>query len=223
MPRSPLLFGWAHAPTRRTAHAPSGPPAHAPVAWIVIALLRRPAAVLARRAFRDARARTIAFGCLFAIYAYIQPVGYRHAYPTLSDQLAFAHSFAGNDALRLFYGYPYSPLTVGGYSAWRVGGTLAIVAAVFGLLAIAALTYAIVPRASAGIAYGLVTVTFLWQLSGSLLGAPNWLVNLTPFAHIGLVPAQPFRAAAAVIMLGIAVSSALAAMWIFQRRDLIGQ
>src|SRR5208283_4886085 len=49
--------------------------------------------------------------------------------------LGFAHSFAGNDALRLFYGYPYSPLSVSGYSAWRVGGTLAIVAAIFGLLA----------------------------------------------------------------------------------------
>ena len=58
---------------------------------------------LARRAFRDARTRTIAFGYLFAAYAYIQPVGYRHAYPTLSDRLAFAHSFASNDALRLFY------------------------------------------------------------------------------------------------------------------------
>ena len=525
-----------------------------------------PTPALAQRAFRDARVRTIAFGYLFALYAYIQPVGYRHAYPTLSDRLAFAHSFANNDALRLFYGYPYNPLTVSGYSAWRVGGTLAILAAVFGLLAavralraeedtgrmelilagavgrrtaylsamsaiaagvlilwfaefagflagglsargsaylalatvsvapvyvgalasqlaparrialelgvavvglslllrviadtssgagwlrwatplgwaeelrpftgpqllvlllpagasvlllvlaawiaavrdigtgvlpardtaaprlrllssptaqalrsergslivwtssvaafafvlgmvstsvssagiskgvqreiaklgsgsivtpagylafvfiffilavsvfacaqiivarheeaderletllslpvsrrgwlggrlllatcasvtisvvaglltwagaasqgvsvslprmieaganclpvallflgIAALAYAIVPRASAGIAYGLVTVAFLWQLSGSLLGAPKWLVNLTPFAHIGLVPAQPFRAAAAVIMLGIAVCSALAATWIFQRRDLVGQ
>jgi ABC-2 type transport system permease protein len=522
---------------------------------------------LARRAFRDARTRTIAFGYLFAAYAYIQPVGYRHAYPTLSDRLAFAHSFASNDALRLFYGYPYSPLTVSGYSAWRVGGTLAILAAVFGLLAavralrseedtgrmelilagavgrrtmylsamsaitagtlilwlaesvgfiagglsaggsaylalasvsvvpvyvgvgalasqlaptrrialelgsavvglslllrviadtssgagwlrwatplgwteelrpftgahpvvlllpavasvlllvlaariaagrdigtgvlpardsapprlrllssptaqalrtergsliawtssvaafafilgmvstsvssagisksvqreiaklgsvsietpagylafvfiffilavslfacaqiaaarheeadeqletllsqpvsrhgwlggrlllatfatgalsltaglltwagaasqgvsislprmleaganclpvsllfggVAALAYAIVPRASAGIAYGLVTVTFLWQLTGSVLGAPKWLVNLTPFAQVGLVPAQHFRAEAAVIMLGIAVSSALAATWIFQRRDLTG-
>ena len=94
-----------------------------------------PARALARRAFRDARVRTIAFGYLFAVYAYIQPVGFRHAYPTLSDRLGFAHSFANNDALRLFYGYPYDPLTVGGYSAWRVGGTLAIVAAVFGLLA----------------------------------------------------------------------------------------
>jgi ABC-2 type transport system permease protein len=90
---------------------------------------------LTRRAFRDARVRTIAFAYLFALYAYIQPVGYRHAYPTLSDRLSFAHSFARNDALRLFYGYPYSPLSVSGYSAWRVGGTLAIVAAVFGLLA----------------------------------------------------------------------------------------
>jgi ABC-2 type transport system permease protein len=522
---------------------------------------------LARRAFRDARTRTISFAYLFAIYAYIQPIGYRHAYPTPADRLAFAHSFASNDALRLFYGYPYSPLTVSGYTAWRVGGTLAILAAVFGLLAavralrseedagrielvlagtvgrgttylsamaaiatgivilgmaefvgflagglpvrgsaylalatvsvapvfvgvgaitsqlaptrrialefgsaivglslllrviadtptgttwlrwitplgwaeelrpftgshplvlllplvasvlllacaariaagrdigtgllgardsatarlrllssptaqalrsersslivwtgsiavfafilgmvstsissagisgsvrreiaklgsgsietptgylafvfiffilaaslfacaqigaarreeaeerletllalpvnrrrwlsgrlllatcgtivislvagiltwagaasqglsislprmleaganclpvalfflgIAALAYAIVPRASSGVAYGLVTVTFLWQLTGSVLGAPQWLVELTPFAHVGLVPAQPFRLAAAIVMLGIALSSALVAIWIFQRRDLAG-
>jgi ABC-2 type transport system permease protein len=96
---------------------------------------RGPAGTLARRAFRDARTRTIAFGYLFAIYAYIQPVGYRQAYPTPADRLGFAHSFASNDALRLFYGYPYNLLTVGGYCAWRVGGTLAILAAVFGLLA----------------------------------------------------------------------------------------
>ena len=39
---------------------------------------------------------------------------------------AFARSFADNNALRLFYGYPHDLLTVSGYSAWRVGGTLAI-------------------------------------------------------------------------------------------------
>jgi ABC-2 type transport system permease protein len=89
-------------------------------------------------------------------------------------------------------------------------------------LGLAALAYAIVPRASAGIAYALVTVAFLWNLLGSLLGAPKWLVGVTPFAHVGLVPAQPFRAGAAVIMLAIAAASALAATWIFQRRDLTG-
>jgi len=55
-------------------------------------------------------------------------------------------------------------------------------------LGIAALAYAIVPRASAGLAYALVTVAFLWDLVGSLLGAPRWLVELTPFAHVGSCP-----------------------------------
>jgi len=94
-----------------------------------------PARALAGRAFADARTRTLAFACMFGLYAYVQPAGFRHAYPTLAERIDFARSFAGNDALRLFYGYPYDPLTVSGYSAWRVGGTLAIAAAVFGVLA----------------------------------------------------------------------------------------
>jgi ABC-2 type transport system permease protein len=89
-------------------------------------------------------------------------------------------------------------------------------------LGIAALAYAIVPRASTGLSYGLVTVAFLWDLFGSLLNVPHWLVQATPFAHVGLVPAQPFRADAALLMLAIALASAIAATWIFQRRDLTG-
>ena len=94
-----------------------------------------PARAVARRAFRDARIRTLAFAYLFAIYAYIQPVGYRHAYPTFTSRIAFAHAFGNNAGLRLLYGYPFDLLTVGGYTAWRVGGTLAIAAAAFGVLA----------------------------------------------------------------------------------------
>ncbi|MGO8873356.1 MAG: ABC transporter permease [Acidimicrobiales bacterium] len=90
---------------------------------------------LSRRAFADARIRTIAFGYVFAVYSWLQAAGFRSAYPTLADRVAFARSFAGNDAIRLFYGYPYDVVTVGGYSAWRVGGTLALVAAAFGVLA----------------------------------------------------------------------------------------
>ena len=89
-------------------------------------------------------------------------------------------------------------------------------------LGVAALAYATVPRASTGLTYGLVTVAFLWQLSGSLLGAPKWLVNLTPFAHVGLVPAQQFRATAAVVMLALAGLASLSALWAFRRRDLAG-
>ena len=94
-----------------------------------------PARALARRAFRDARVRTVSFAYLFGLYSYIQPVGYRHAYPTVADRAGFSRSFSDNKAIRLFYGLPHDLLTVSGYAAWRVGGTLAIVAAVFGLLA----------------------------------------------------------------------------------------
>ena len=109
-------------------------PARRPAETSVSASLG-PARALAVRAFLDARTRTVVFAYLFAVYAYIQPFGYRHAYPTVSDRLAFARSFADNKGLRLLYGEPHNLLTVSGYTAWRVGGTLAIAAAAFGVLA----------------------------------------------------------------------------------------
>ncbi len=90
--------------------------------------------VMARRATRDGAVRTLVFAVVFGLYAWLQAFGYRGAYPSLADRLAFAGAFAHNDALRLFYGYPYDVVTVGGYCAWRVGGTLSIAAAVFGVM-----------------------------------------------------------------------------------------
>lgn len=89
-------------------------------------------------------------------------------------------------------------------------------------LALSALAFAVVPRVSAGIAYGLVSVTFLWELFGALLGAPAWTLDFSPFHHVGLVPAQPFKAAAAAAMLMIAAVAALLALRVFQHRDIAG-
>jgi polyether ionophore transport system permease protein len=89
-------------------------------------------------------------------------------------------------------------------------------------LGLGILAFAITPRAASGIAYGLVTLGFVWELFGALFGAPHWLLDATPFAHIGLVPAQPFRATAALAMLGIAGAAGLAGAWLFARRDLAG-
>jgi ABC-2 type transport system permease protein len=85
--------------------------------------------------FRDSRTRNLAYAYLFAVIAFIQPFAYRHSYKTLTERLQFARSFGDNKAIRLFYGVPHDLLTVGGYSAWRVGGTLAVLAGLFGLLA----------------------------------------------------------------------------------------
>ncbi|MGA8747072.1 MAG: ABC transporter permease subunit [Solirubrobacterales bacterium] len=89
-------------------------------------------------------------------------------------------------------------------------------------LALGALAFALVPRASAGIAYGLVSATFLWELFGALLGAPAWTLDISPFHHVGLVPAQPFKAPAAALMLGIAAVAMILALRLFRRRDLVG-
>ncbi|HEY3020672.1 MAG TPA: hypothetical protein VGJ32_10785 [Solirubrobacteraceae bacterium] len=89
-------------------------------------------------------------------------------------------------------------------------------------LGIGALLFAAVPRASAGIAYGLVAVAFLWETFGALLDGPAWLLALSPFHDIGLIPGEPFEAAAAAIMLGLAAAATLAAIRILERRDLAG-
>lgn len=95
----------------------------------------RAASAIARRSFADARARNISYALLFVFGAYANVVGYRDTYPTLKARMEFAHTFGGNASVRLFYGRPYDLLTVGGYTAWRVGGILSIFAAIWGLLA----------------------------------------------------------------------------------------
>jgi ABC-2 type transport system permease protein len=94
--------------------------------------------------------------------------------------------------------------------------------AAFLFLALGALAFAVIPRATAGIAYGLVLLAFVWELFGSLLNVPIWLLDLSPFHQIGLVPAESFKAVPAIVMLAIAAVAATAASWLFERRDLTG-
>lgn len=89
-------------------------------------------------------------------------------------------------------------------------------------LGLGALAFALAPRASAGVAYGLVAVAFVWDLFGGILGAPKWVLELSPFQHVGLVPAQAFKLEAALVMLVLAALATAAALWLFRRRDLAG-
>lgn len=90
---------------------------------------------IARRKLADSRVRNLSFALLFALVSYANVVGYRDTYPTLQDRLGFARSFGGNASVRLFYGRPYDLLTIGGYTAWRIGGFAAIIAAMWGVMA----------------------------------------------------------------------------------------
>jgi ABC-2 type transport system permease protein len=89
-------------------------------------------------------------------------------------------------------------------------------------LGLGALAFALVPRATSGVTYGLVLAAFVWQLFGSLLDLPDWTVKLTPFHHVALVPAESFKGVAAIVMLAIAALAMLASIRLFERRDLTG-
>jgi ABC-2 type transport system permease protein len=85
-----------------------------------------------------------------------------------------------------------------------------------------AIAYAAAPRASSAIAYGLVSAAFLWYLAGSFLGVPSWVIDLTPFRHVGLVPVQSFKPVPAAIMVGLGLAGVAGALGVFRRRDLLG-
>jgi ABC-2 type transport system permease protein len=90
-------------------------------------------------------------------------------------------------------------------------------------LALGMLAFAALPRATAGVSYGLVCVAFVWNLIGSLVSAPAWTLALSPFHEVGLIPAQPFNTSGAIVMLAVAAAATLAAVGIFARRDLVGE
>jgi ABC-2 type transport system permease protein len=88
--------------------------------------------------------------------------------------------------------------------------------------AVGAAAYALIPRAAVGIAYGTVCAAFMWGLFGSLLRAPAWTLELSPFHHVAPVPAEALKGTDALAMLALAAVLAGAAIVAFARRDLTG-
>jgi polyether ionophore transport system permease protein len=150
-----------------------------------------------------------------------QPVGRRR---WLAGRLALAAAGAAalalTAALLAWAGAASQDAHVGATRLLEAGANCLPTAFLF--LGLATLGFALVPRATSGIAYGLVTLAFVWNLFGALFGAPGWLLDITPFQHVGLVPAQPFRPTAAAVMLAVGLAAALAATAAFRRRDLTG-
>lgn len=106
-----------------------------------------------------------------------------------------------------------------GFAGLVGAGANAIPAALL-FLGVGTLLYAVSPRQSGGATLALVGAAFLWELVGALLGAPVWLLDVSPFHHIAAVPTSSFDATGAAVMLVIAVATAAAGLLAFARRDL---
>ncbi len=74
---------------------------------------------------------------------------------------------------------------------------------------------------SALIAFGLVGFAYLWEQTGAILKAPAWLLAISPFHWLALVPSEPFDVTASLVMLAAGVLSALLGVEAFRRRDVV--
>jgi ABC-2 type transport system permease protein len=87
-------------------------------------------------------------------------------------------------------------------------------------LGLGVLLYAWVPRPSPGAAFVLIGVAFLWELVGALIGAPGWLLEISPFHHVTQVPLVAADRRGTAVMLAVALVAAVVAVERFARRDL---
>ncbi len=100
-----------------------------------------------------------------------------------------------------------------------VGAALQQAAPVLVLAGLAWLLYGLAPRwaplAWVGVGLGAVVLLF-----GDILRLPDWLRALSPFHHLALVPAEPFRLAPLLVLLLVAAALAGAGVTAFSRRDV---
>jgi ABC-2 type transport system permease protein len=89
-------------------------------------------------------------------------------------------------------------------------------------LGIGVLLFSLLPRQAGPLLYGLIAGAFIWELTGSIIDAPEPTLGVSPFHHLALVPAASLDLSASAAMLAIGVVSAVGGMELFRRRDLIG-
>jgi ABC-2 type transport system permease protein len=61
---------------------------------------------------------------------------------------------------------------------------------------------------------------FVWLVIADSVDAPTWVVDLSPFAHLAAVPAEPPDWAGTAGMLAIAAGLTTVGLWAYRRRDL---
>ncbi|CAN5325373.1 exporter of polyketide antibiotics [soil metagenome] len=77
-----------------------------------------------------------------------------------------------------------------------------------------------IPRATAGLGWGLLVVGLVVGQLGGLLGLPEWVQNASPFRHVPAVPLEDVDPAPIVLFLLISVVMFAAAVVGIRRRDI---
>lgn len=90
------------------------------------------------------------------------------------------------------------------------------------VLGLAVFGFGFMPRWTTGIGYGVVATSFLVELVGAAVAAPNWLLDLSLLHHIALAPAAPPNWRTNGVLCALALVAGLLGGWRFRFRDLAG-
>ncbi len=91
---------------------------------------------------------------------------------------------------------------------------------VFAGLAVA--MFGLAPRLTIAVPVGAVVVAYVLQMVGAALELPGWVVGLSPFYHLALVPVADYALTQGLVMTAIAIGATAVGVVAFERRDLVG-
>ncbi|WP_458116750.1 ABC transporter permease [Arthrobacter sp. D2-10] len=105
--------------------------------------------------------------------------------------------------------------------AWSlIPAALAHVPAALVFLAAAALAFALVPRLSIALSWGVLAVGLVLGEFGGLFGLPKWLQDASPFRHTSAMPVESFNQAEAWGLFAVAAAGAALAALFLRLRDV---
>lgn len=108
---------------------------------------------------------------------------------------------------------------IGGQVPRVLAAAAAQLPAVWVITGVAMALYGLLPRASA-LSWGVLAASLLLGLLGQILEFPQWSLDLSPFTHIPLIPAEDFVLTPFLALMSIAVILIAAGLTGFRRRDV---
>ena len=100
-----------------------------------------------------------------------------------------------------------------------VGSSLALAPAVWVLVGVTVALFGLVPRAAPA-AWATLSASYLLAFLGPLLSLPDWVLDLSPFTHVPLLPAADFTAGPLIALTAVAAGFTVVGLIGFRRRDV---
>ncbi|HEU4320687.1 MAG TPA: ABC transporter permease [Acidimicrobiia bacterium] len=108
---------------------------------------------------------------------------------------------------------------VGGQVPRVLGSAMTQLPAVWVVTGVAMALYGLAPRLSS-LSWGVLGVCLVFGQLGQILQLPQWMLDLSPFSHIPVTPAEELTAAPLLVLAGIALAFLVGGLAGFRRRDI---